>query len=78
MTSDQKTDESQAQRTSTFPRLLTVPEAAERLCLKQSTIRRLILERRIDTVRPSRRSVRIPERAVLEILKRGYQRALAE
>ena len=34
-------------------RLLTVKECAERLCLKESTIRRMILQRRIETVRPS-------------------------
>ena len=59
-------------------RLLNVAETAERLGLKESTIRRMILERRIDTVRPSRRSVRIPEAAVEQILKTNYRPALPE
>jgi excisionase family DNA binding protein len=57
-------------------RLLTVLETAERLCLKASTIRRMILERRIDTVRPSARAVRIPENAVTAILKQGFRPAV--
>jgi excisionase family DNA binding protein len=57
-------------------RLLTVPVVAERLGLKESTIRRMILERRIDVVRPSTRAVRIPESAVDRIVQQGYRRAL--
>lgn len=58
-------------------RLLTVQETADRLSLKPSTVRRMILERRIDTVRPSVRAVRIPETAVAHILKRGFRPAVA-
>jgi excisionase family DNA binding protein len=57
-------------------RLLTCEQVAEALGLRVSTIRRMILERRIDTVRPSRRAVRIPERAVQAILERGYRPAV--
>jgi excisionase family DNA binding protein len=57
-------------------KLLTVPEAAQRLGLKEATIRRMILERRIDTVRPSVRAVRVPESAIKKILDRGYRPAL--
>ena len=57
-------------------KLLTVAAAAERLGLKESTIRRMILERRIDTVRPSRRAVRVPEAAIMAILEKGYRPAL--
>ena len=57
-------------------RLLTVMEAADKLGLKASTVRRMVLERRIDTIRPSRRAVRIPESAVRAILKQGYRPAL--
>jgi excisionase family DNA binding protein len=57
-------------------RLLSVQQAAERLGLKESTIRRMILERRIDVVRPSVRAVRIPVSAIEEIVRRGYQAAL--
>ena len=57
-------------------RLLTVPIVAERLGLKASTIRRMILERRIAVVRPSVRAVRIPESVVEGILKQGYRPVL--
>jgi excisionase family DNA binding protein len=59
-------------------RLLTCAEVAEALGLRPSTIRRMILERRIDTVRPSRRSVRIPAQAVQRILEQGYRPAIAD
>jgi excisionase family DNA binding protein len=58
-------------------KLLTVAEAANQMGLKESTVRRMILERRIDTVRPSVRAVRIPESAVLSIVKRGYSPAVS-
>ena len=57
-------------------RLLTCEQAADALGLRVSTIRRMILERRIDTVRPSTRAVRIPETAVNRILERGYTPAI--
>jgi excisionase family DNA binding protein len=57
-------------------KLLTVGEVAERLALKPSTIRRMILERRIDTVRPAARAVRVPESAVEKILVRGFRPAI--
>ena len=57
-------------------KLLTVAEAANRMGLKESTVRRMILERRIDTVRPSVRAVRIPEAAVLRIIEQGYCQAI--
>lgn len=57
-------------------RLLTCAQVAEILGLRVSTIRRMILERRIATVRPSRRSVRIPERTVQQMLRDGYRPAI--
>ncbi len=57
-------------------KLLTVPEAASALGLKPSTIRRLILERRIDVVRPLPRAVRIPAKAVEDRIKAGYRPAI--
>ena len=57
-------------------RLLTVNQVAEHLGLKESTIRRMILQRRIDTVRPSVRAVRVPESAVRRILEHGFRPAL--
>lgn len=64
--------------TKDLGRLLTCEEVAEIFGQKVSTIRRMILERRIDTVRPSRRSVRIPERAVQQILKSNYRPAIPD
>ena len=57
-------------------KLLTVREVAERLALKPSTVRRMILERRIDTIRPSLRAVRIPEKSVQRILEKGFRPAI--
>ena len=54
-------------------KLLTCEEAATALGLRVSTIRRMILERRIDTVRPSARAVRIPESAIQRILAHGFR-----
>ncbi|MBA3754479.1 MAG: helix-turn-helix domain-containing protein [Nitrospira sp.] len=59
-----------------FDRLLTVREAADLLALKPSTIRKKVLMRQIDVVRPTKRAVRIPESAVREILKLGYRPAI--
>ena len=56
-------------------RLLSVPQVAERLGLKESTIRKMIHEQRIDTVRPAIRAVRVPESAVEERIRRGYRAA---
>ena len=57
-------------------KLLTVDEVAERLALKPSTVRRMIVERRIDTIRPSIRAVRIPESSVEMILEKGFRPAI--
>jgi len=58
-------------------RLLTVPEVAVRLGLKEATIRRRILERRIDYVKNGR-SVRIPLEAVEKVIAVGYRPAIPE
>ena len=60
----------------TGEKLLTVQQAAEQLGLREATVRKLIFQRRIDTVRPSVRAVRIPESAVRKILEQGYRPAL--
>jgi excisionase family DNA binding protein len=52
-----------------------VPEAARRLGLRPSTVRRMIYEKRIDVFYPSRRAVRISERTIREILARGHRPA---
>jgi len=61
---------------TTNDKLLTVTEVASRLGLKEATIRRMILQRRIDTVRPSIRAVRVPESAIKRILEDGYRPAV--
>jgi excisionase family DNA binding protein len=59
-------------------RLLTISEVAARLRLKPSTIRKMVLERKIDVIRPSVRAVRIPESAVTRILERGFRPAISQ
>lgn len=67
----------------TTDKLLTVPQAADRLGTSVAFVRRLILERRIRYVKLSR-LVRIPESAVVAMIaagtvepveRRGYRRA---
>jgi len=58
-------------------RLLRVPEVAERLGLQPSTIRRMILERKIDVVRPTQRSVRVAESTIEAILTKGFRPAIS-
>lgn len=56
--------------------LVDVKEAARRFGLKESTVRRMILERQIAVFRPSRRAVRISEATIREVLARGYTPAV--
>jgi excisionase family DNA binding protein len=60
----------------TGEKLLTVQQAAEQLGLREATVRKLIFQRRIDTVRPSVRAVRVPESAIKKILEQGYRPAI--
>lgn len=53
-----------------------VEEVARRLGLKESTIRKMILQRRIDVFRPSRRAVRISEKTIQEVLAKGFRPAI--
>lgn len=57
-------------------RLLTVGEAALRLAVTDATIRRRILERRIDFVKIGR-SVRIPERSIERLIEDGFSVAVS-
>ena len=52
-------------------KLLTVREVADRLGLKESTIRKRILQRQIAYVKPSLRAVRIPIEELDRILTAG-------
>lgn len=51
--------------------LLTAAEVAERLSLKESTIRAWLLARRLSRVRVGRRAVRIPASEVERIISEG-------
>jgi excisionase family DNA binding protein len=53
-------------------RLLRVPEFAERLGLRPSTVRAWILHRRISFVRVGTRAIRIPETEAQRLLAAGF------
>ena len=57
--------------------LLTIREAANRLGLKESTIRKYILRRQIAYVKPSLRAVRIPIEELERIISTGMRAALS-
>jgi excisionase family DNA binding protein len=54
-------------------KLLTVHEVANRLGLKESTIRKRILQRQIAYVKASLRAVRIPVEELERILVAGFR-----
>lgn len=56
-------------------RLLRVEEVAQRLGVRQSTIRRMILERKIDYVKLGR-AVRITDKAVDQKIAQGWREAV--
>ena len=53
--------------------LITIREAANRLGLKESTIRKYILKRQIAYVKPSVRAVRIPIEELERIIDAGLR-----
>ena len=57
-------------------KLITIREAANRLGLKESTIRKYILKRQIAYVKPSIRAVRIPIEELERILAAGLRPAV--
>ena len=59
-------------------KLITVREAANRLGLKESTIRKYILKRQIAYVKPSVRAVRIPIEELERILAAGLRPAIPQ
>jgi excisionase family DNA binding protein len=59
-------------------KLITIREAAERLGLKESTIRKYILKRQIAYVKPSIRAVRIPIEELERILAAGLRPAIPQ
>ena len=58
--------------------LITIREAATRLGLKESTIRKYILKRQIAYVKPSVRAVRIPIEELERILAVGLRPAIPQ
>jgi len=54
-------------------KLITIRDAANRLGLKESTIRKYILKRQIAYVKPSVRAVRIPIEELERILAAGLR-----
>jgi len=58
-----------------YARLLRAEEAADKLSLKVSTIRRWILEKRLPTVKLGR-AIRIPEDAINKIIADAYRDSL--
>ncbi|HQY57489.1 MAG: helix-turn-helix domain-containing protein [Nitrospira sp.] len=58
--------------------LITIREAANRLGLKESTIRKYILKRQIAYVKPSVRAVRIPIEELERILSAGLRPAIPQ
>ena len=59
-------------------KLITIREAANRLGLKESTIRKYILKRQIAYVKPSLRAVRIPIEELERILSNGLRPAIPQ
>ena len=59
-------------------KLITIREAANRLGLKESTIRKYILKRQIAYVKPSVRAVRIPIEELERILAAGLRPAIRQ
>jgi excisionase family DNA binding protein len=56
-------------------RLLRIDEAAFRLGLQPSTVRKKIARGEIPAVRPTRRAVRVRETDVERLIQFGYQAA---
>lgn len=58
-------------------KLLRAEEAADMLSLRVSTIRRMILERQVPTVKIGR-SVRIPQEAIEKIITNGWRESVSQ
>jgi excisionase family DNA binding protein len=59
-------------------RLLTVPQAADALAVRESTVRAWLLARRLTRVRVGRRAVRIPASEIERIIAEGIVPAREE
>jgi excisionase family DNA binding protein len=58
-------------------KLLTVDAVADRLSISSVTVRRLIADGKLPSVRPSPRTVRVPEEAVETLISGRAVRAAA-
>lgn len=58
-------------------RLLTIREASERLGLRESTLRKWVLQKRIAYCKLGR-SVRLPAGIVEKMIRESYREAIAE
>ena len=56
--------------------LMTVDEVGAKLRVHSTTVRKMIAEGRIDVVRPTKGTVRIPESAFYRILDEGFTKAV--
>lgn len=56
-------------------KLLRISEVAERLAIKESTVRKMVFERRLPVVRIGR-TVTIPEEHIEKLIREGYRPAL--
>lgn len=61
----------------TTPKLIRVPQAAEMLAVRESTIRKFIFLKKLPVIRIGR-TVTIPEDAIEEMIRDGYSAALPE
>ncbi len=61
----------------TIPKLVRVPQAAEMLAVRESTIRKMIFQKRLPVVRIGR-TVTVPTEAIEKIIRDGYSAALPE
>ena len=58
-----------------LPRLLSVRETAERLAIRESTLRAWLRLRRLPKVRLGGRSIRVPADAVEALVREGFMPA---
>ncbi len=61
----------------TVQRLLTIREASEQLGLRESTLRKWVLQKRISYCKLGR-SVRLPAEVVAKLIRESYQEAIPE
>ena len=64
--------------TKYIPELMTVKQAAARMALKPSTLRKWILLRRMPYVRLGKRAIRVPRPWIEAQLRNGFHEAIPE